>query len=674
MTPQGGAPKHPYPLSAHQYYTTKAGGLHVVDCINTIPNADYRIGVDNYTMTKILNTSNFARMKENFYYVHVPLSQLDRSIHQMLMQRTESVSALEFENLQAVVFPLGDVVREAIQMSGVPLKDDLQYLYHDMHGFNIGAGAIRLLDMLGYGSYVDLCEAYMAGTLPYTAVEQICETITVKPSVYRLLAYQKVWHSFFRNDVYDEISPRCFNCDDVTYGSNVNYDIVASRGNVAQFIRDCCRLRYVQHKKDFLTACMPGTQFGAVSVVGLKSDITFDFNGVTGSSSWRYKSAIDVSEKNAVFNGYGSGDGRVYDLSSSVGGSVTHDHLLNGSASLPSGSSLFDVLQLVESQALQKWKQKSMLAGNKIKDQYRAHHGVVPKDLFDYTPDFIGSVDNVIDVSTITAMSDTANEDGTSNLGQIAGRGRGNSDKRMFKFHSDTYGILLVLRSIVPENTYSSFGLDLENTEIFYSDFFQTEFQNLGLRPVPSYAIDTFNQPQGYGGSLTPPSGAADGGDINEALDNLPSTVVGYAPPYFYKKQRLSKVHGLFNPARLGITYRVHDSIVSGSPYEWLQFGSQFGYDDMRSFVSVLTDYASKIDVEMYREAFSDDTNAFTYNGFTIDKFIREKSSLYISPSMVDSLFAFNADDSQLTDEFLHWTYVMCDVHAPMTPLGLPQF
>lgn len=670
MTPQGGAPKHPYPLSAHQYYTTKAGGLHVVDCINTIPNADYRIGVDNYTMTKILNTSNFARMKENFYYVHVPLSQLDRSIHQMLMQRTESVSALEFENLQAVVFPLGLVVREAIHIAGVPLKDDPQYLYHDMHGFNIGSGAIRLLDMLGYGSYVDLCEAYMSGTLPYTAVEQICNTITVKPSVYRLLAYQKVWHSFFRNDVYDEISPRCFNCDDVTFGSNVNYDIVASRGSVEQFIRDCCRLRYVQHKKDFLTACMPGTQFGAVSVVGLKSDLRFEIpESVTGSDVYRWHVATEGAY--GFTSGYnvlslGNNQGSMLQLDDNRG-AIKHDHVINSSiASLPSGASLFDVLQLVESQALQKWKQKSMLAGNKIKDQYRAHHGVVPKDLFDYTPDFIGSVDNVIDVSTITAMSDTSAEDGTSNLGQIAGRGRGSSDKRMFKFHSDTYGILLVLRSIVPENTYSSFGLDLENTEIFYSDFFQTEFQNLGLRPVPSYAIDTFNQPQGYDGTLTPPDGAAYGGDVNEALDMLPSTVVGYAPPYFYKKQRLSKVHGLFNPARLHVWNYTSDTEL---PVPWLQNESVFGYDDMRSFVSVLDDYASKLNIRV-----TESGGQYSLLEYTVDKFIREKSSLYISPSMVDSLFAFNADDSQLTDEFLHWTYVMCDVHAPMTPLGLPQF
>lgn len=664
--PQGGSPKHAYPLHAHNNYTTKAGQLGVVDFINTVPNGDYEIGVDNYTMTKILNTHNFARMKENFYFIHVPISQLDRSFHQMNVQRTESVSALEFSNLQAVTFPLGTVVQEAIRMAGVQYSVE-NARYYDIHGFNIGAGAIRLLDMLGYGCFVDICEAYVTGAIPYSVVEQICATITEQPSVYNLLAYQKAWYCFFRNDIYHEVSPKCFNVDDVTLGAeNTTYDVLTSRDvTTTTFIIQCCQLRYVQHKKDWLTAAMPGTQYGVVSAVPLKSDLVVGLTGSVGSdwNKWTQSTGESTGGDSVVISGGSS----PWSLGTATTSLIEHTHNVGSvEATLPANSSLFDVLQLVEAQAMQKWRQKSMMAGNKTRNQYMAHHGVVPKDLFDYTPDFIGSVDNTINVSSIEALADTAVSEGSSNLGQLAGRGRGRSDTRTFKLHSDTYGVLLILRSIVPENTYSSYGMDLNNTEIFYSDFFQDEFQNLGLRVVPKYAMDVLM-------SSSVPGSNVSGDTPDEGLNYFPDAVGvrGFAPAYFYKKQRLSKAHGFFNPSRLRIEKYTGTDDPSLDGVYFPDTENEFGYNDMQSFVSVMSDYNSYIRVVLIRDS-KDDPYRISELEFVPQD--NDVSQLYVSPAMVNSLFAFDANDSQLTDEFIHWTYTICNSYTPMSPLGLPQF
>ena len=756
--PDGRVPKTGFDLSNFENFTQKGGMLNIVGVRDTVPNSDYRMAVDGFTRSLPCNTANFAHIKENYYFVHVPLALVSHNAYQTLVQRKQAYSAMDMGIAQFPVFPLVTVLNRCLEIAHLDLSQAANQKFKDVHGFNIGRQAFRLFDMLGYGCYLDYVESTFkeSGGLTVAQVKSIFTTNLTGylPTANRLAAYQCVWYHFFRNDIYDcDVSARSFNFDDITYKTSdePSYNILDHR-SVDDFIIECCQLRYVGYKKDIFMGSMPGTQFGPVSVVPVSVDLsstTATLEGLTGSftgnpviptgsfsgsavsptgsftgrnshvevsgttgddqtrhrfveggtgtpveitagSSMGYLPTYQVFEGKVYPNPLASSSPKVTDpdLQMQVQGSFSqiqsdshfiidkHDHSFvgegvtvpQGSISINgftpagtininsitpsgtvdlssdtvsltglSGTSIYDVLQLVEAQAIQKWRQKSMLAGNKTADQFRAHHGEVPRHLVDHLPDFIGSVDNEIQITEITSQADTASSPDESNLGAIAGRGYGASNNKVFHFHSDDYGVLMLLHAIVPENTYSSFGFDFGNTMVYYNDFFQTEYQNIGLQAVPKYLLNSMDL---YGS----PAAETEHGEGTEHLSDADLGIVGYAPRYFNYKQYPSKVHGLFNPSRLSV-------YEQGSP-------SPFGYDDMQSFVMPRADLVLQMDSSL----------------LSVNTFTMTLSNLYVHPSLFDSIFAINADESEVTDEFISHVKFFCEASLPMNVVGLPQF
>lgn len=723
-TPQGGSPQHGFSLSNFVDYHKKGGQFMVVGCRDTVPNATYRMAVDGFTRTLPCNTANFAHIKENYYFVHVPLALISRNAYQLVVDRKQEYTSLPMDTENFPSFDLEAVFKRLIEISRLDVNLEANYYFRDMFGFNIAYGAVKLLDMLGYGYIGDIIAAIDAEQISTSLAKSIVTSMFhgKRPTANRIGAYQCIWYHFFRNDIYDNnVSARSFNFDDVTFnlgGDTPNYDILTTR-NIDDFIVECCQLRYVQYKKDIFTGSMPGTQYGPVSSVTINDAIPLNVSGtgsvtglsasfagsssnvayqhpvdgkgfsssmytedyqlisnpVTGDDRARWMNGgsqfddLDPGETALGLNQWGTSGGATPVATDMQGttmasGDVYHTHTVPNhkhylpnatvtpqgsvsvsgtgavtfdSASIQAGTSLFDVLQLVEAQAIQKWRQKSMMAGNKTADQFRAHHGVVPRHLVDHLPDFIGSVDNEIHITEITSTADTLADTDSNNLGDIRGRGYGASDSRTFTFHSDDYGILFLCSAIVPESTYDSFGIDFGNTMVSYTDFFQNEFENIGLQAVPKYLVAPSS-------TDTPSSPDPTGGDTFNASDG----VVGYAPRYFNYKQYPSKVHGLFNGSRLLLN----------------QPGSidVFGYADMQSFVMPRTDILSMIQVN------AEGTD------FTLYPLSMALSNLYVSPRLFNSLFAIAADNTELSDIFFSHVKFICEASQPMTVLGLPQF
>lgn len=695
QTPDGSLPKNPFDLGHYQYSTSKLGQLSVVDCIETVPDADYEVGVDGYTFTIPCNTASIAKMKENFYFLYVPFSQLVSNSYAFFVQRKDNQSAIDYSNEKIPFFNLGDVVLRCIEIASDP---DQWPAFKDIHGFNIGASALRLLDLLGYGCYLDLLEAYKQGDVSYESLALFCnnQLNRKKPNILRIAAYQKCWYCYFRNPLYDEmagsdpsvdVNPRCFNFDDVVQhsaGVTDNYNVMAHR-DIDNFIRECLQMRYVGYKKDLLTAFMPGTQYGAVSVVPLSADAvvsgvveisgttSLDANRWVGDSESFNPESFDITDQRQVRTrlplvSNQTTSTHVVDQQprylTSIGISrkpedteyeefaIYHDHEFSGSGSLSSGriqsgSSLFNVLQLVEAQAMQKWKQKSMLAGQRGINQYRAHYGVVPRHMEDHYPDFIGSVDNQIVIDRVINSANTAPDvTEETNLGDLGGRAYGASNPRTFHCHSTEHGVIMVLRSVVPENCYSSYGLDRANQLINYSDFWQPEFQNIGLEFIPKCISDAVLDLPVIDGQY--PDSEDWGKDVTQA-----SLGYGFAPRNYQLKTKLSKVHGMFNPNRSG--YKMSwEGQSSFMPY---------GFVDMQSFVMVRQDLNSIINI-----------NKNTHSISSIVGISMTKGLFYIDPSLANSVFIVDADDYELTDPFIHRHYVICNAVQPLTVLGLPQF
>lgn len=692
QTPDGSVPKNPFDLSHLEFSTSKLGQFRPIGCIETVPDGDYNVGVDNYTMTMPCNTASLGKMKENFYFIWIPYSQLINSAYSFFVNRKDLQSSMDYNDQKIPYFNLGDVVEHCIKGAQKQLSEADSH-YVDIHGFNIYEGALRLLDLLGYGCYIDLLYMVRNNELSYAALHAHCTNVLnkKKPNVLRIAAYQKAWYCYFRNPIFDEtssnytgeangytVTPRSFNFDDVVYhvaGQSESYDVMAHRG-IDNFVRECLQLRYVGYKKDIYTGFMPGTQYGAVSSINLKAGQSISVTGsVTGNTEydtarWNELSGFveDPSLSESDFNSIladtrlqvdGTGgslrrvsrvfdqDDQIYDYGTFP---IRHNHVIsgilnNGSGTITQGTSLFDVLQLVESQAVQKWKQKSMMAGQRSINQYRAHYGVVPRHMEDHYPEFLGSVDNEILIDRVVSNANTAPDvTDETNLGDLGGRGYGASNNRTFHCHSTEHGVIMIFAAIIPENTYSSYGLDRANQLISYTDFYQSEFQNIGLECIPKWNldanIDANVSPNIHGDS--------------EDYDTLPANVnvLGYAPRNYQLKQYPSKVHGRFNPARLGSF-----AGVGAGSY------APFGFSDMIHFVLPRLDLQSRLTVS------SDDSHSLVVSNFYLTRKL-----FYVSPSIANSCFMIDADSSEQTDVFIHKTRIICTSVQPLSVIGLPQF
>ena len=674
-TPEGGAPKNPFDLHNFEWLTSKAGQFVPVSCREVVPDGTYDMSVDNYTLTFPCNTASQADMKENYYFVFVPFYQITRSAYAFTVQRKDNHSALDYQFEQMPSFPLGTVVRRCIEIASVGEADDLETAsldeFIDIHGFNIGNGALRLLDNLGYGCYLDMLAQYKAfvekdpaeGDKPSQEfLDEMEEYLNkFKPNALRIAAYQKIWYCYFRNSMYDNaISPRSFNFDDVTYPSDTTYNILDYR-TVDEFIIECLQLRYVQNKKDVVSSCMPGTQFGAVSSVMFSGDLSGTLttdSDITYPADYQAPSKARVywsdawQDLGSVVSGVTTGDERdLYTKFTNSGmpasyAQIQTPHTHTGSVEIGGdGMSLFDVLQLTEAQAIQKWRQKAMLAGSRTRDNWKAHYGVVPRHMVDDYPDFIGSVDNLIQISQVVSQANTlTSEAGKTNLGDIAGRGYGASDNKSFRFHATEYGVVMLCRAVVSENVYASFGLDRANQLIYYTDFWQPEYQNIGLEAVPKNILDSF-YPM-YPDSVVEPTG--EGGDSPLPAN---STVIGYAPRNYQLKMYRSKVHGLFNPAR------IQDLSI---PTPESEIGN-IGFGQLESFVQIRRD--------VVQHMVAGANGGLGGYGITIGL-----SQLYVNPSVTNSTFAFDADSNEETDTFIHKCRVNFTAVQPLSVLGMPQF
>lgn len=153
LKPTNEPSKNGFDLSSMQTYSAKVGQLIPEVCIETVPNANYRIAIDAFTRTMPLNTASFARIKENRYVCFVPYSQLWNEFNQMMVGRADSQDARTASVTKFVpTFDLMATVYD-LRLS----KNDIgtpSYHNHDQLGFDLADGAFKLMDMLGYGYYL----------------------------------------------------------------------------------------------------------------------------------------------------------------------------------------------------------------------------------------------------------------------------------------------------------------------------------------------------------------------------------------------------------------------------------------------------------------------------------------------------------------------------------------
>ena len=113
-------------------------------------------------------------------------------------------------------------------------------------------GASKVLDMLGYGSFLDSSQTVNA--LPF-------------------LAYQKVYFDFYSNSQWEKHLAYAYNVDYWTGGSSIALSA------------DMLKLRYANYPKDYFMGMLPASQYGNVAALPSTLDMSRSPNTLLLSNS-----------------------------------------------------------------------------------------------------------------------------------------------------------------------------------------------------------------------------------------------------------------------------------------------------------------------------------------------------------------------------------------------------
>ena len=502
------------------------------------------------------------------------------------------------------------------------------------------------------GSEIEGTQAQFASKMAFVSdritrlLNSIPENYYISP--FRILAYNKIFYTYFRNSYYDlDYYVGDYNVDHLQCDS-----LASSLLDNSMFSLKFMDMYQHQWKKDMFTSLMPDTQFGAVSEFSVSSvSITGDgtkigeladnwvssFDGTPGAgqmSAIRFRTldgtSFSDSSGDATYTRDTSTLGKLNFLDNNTQKSLYPHNLkifnsevnaVNGSVLGLGITSVGDVLALKRAEAIQRYRQTLLRCGNKTKDIMVGLYGVEPVWESDHDPAFIDSfgydfaVDRVM--QTATTNSDPTTYDGKlGDLGGQIARLGSNKHKINYTTHGD-FGVVMCLCYQVLETEYNSYNIDKNNLTLTPEDRYIYDYQDLGFVPVTRRLLS--NLPQ----------------DISSSASEDLDQVLGYGTPYFEKKIDIDVVHGIL------CTY--------DAPRKISRIGENPDYfGDFSHWVAPRTDMQSAL--------------------VTLVK------NFYIDPRILNGNFLMAADGRQESDQFICNTYFKVYRTNTISDLGLPKF
>lgn len=290
---------------------------------------------------------------------------------------------------------------------------------------------------------------------------------------------------------------RLFNLDDLSFDLRMS-GILDSNHFVDRLFSIFC-VKPIPYKKDMFTGVLPSTQFGDVSVF-TETDVWKNIiSRVSHSGSVPYENDIinNVTKQETSYS-YGILTSEHTDVQFKFDPAVA-----------------ISVLSQRRADAMQRFSERMLRAGDKTYKNFKAHWGVVPKSILDTQPTFLGAYDGTIEINTVAA---TTNND-TTDLGELGGNGVGVVSGHKVHFKSSGFGVIILTFYIEKPSEYDSFGINRFNQILDVWDLPYPEFANISLVPVDSYSLNMY-------------------GDNHDIL--------GYLPRFFEHKTDIDSVHGEF--------------------------------------------------------------------------------------------------------------------------------
>lgn len=457
-------PRNAFDLSQKHLFTAHAGMLLPVMTMDLIPHDHVSIQATDFMRCLPMNSAAFMSMRSVYEFFFVPYSQLWHPFDQFITGMNDYRSILQANQYnKKAPLKVPSFKRKAISELFVTsrLQAELQNSL-DIFGFKSSNNFLRLLDLLGYGVYInsDGSERKEAFNKNLNDSEQL--------SIFRLAAYQKIYSDFYRNTSYEAPDVESFSLDDVK-------DNLSGLGIFKRF----GQLRYRNAQLDYFTNLRPTPLFDFENP---------DFNGIGSNTRQQF---------------FTQGEQNVLTQADWEYTNITFPTFKDGE----NLRGMLDVSSIRNAFALDKLMRITQRAGKTYAEQIKAHFGYEVSEGRDGRVNYLGGFDSNIQVGDVTQMSGTtaSPEQGVSikhggYLGRVTGKAQGSGTGHI-EFDAHEHGILMCIYSLVPDMQYDATRIDPFVTKLSRGDFFMPEFEDLGMQPLQTRFIsDSGNQKEKFKG------------------------------------------------------------------------------------------------------------------------------------------------------------------------------
>lgn len=516
-----------FDLSSKKLFTAKVGEILPCYWQIAIPGNKYRISSDWFTRTVPVNTAAYTRIKEYYDFYAVPLRLISRALPQAFTQMTDYTTAAasnitNAETLTSVPNTTLNLLSLGLQTAnGNDLLDDvgLPYLY----------GASKILDMLGYGSFLSasntakavISKAYLGTDKLSDDSNPLIYSVSQNVNLLPLLAYQKIYYDFFSESQWEK---------HLAYAYNVDYWDGKSQLSLSPAM---LQLRYANYPKDYFMGMLPSSQYGSVAVLPSFLPSIGGSNAVIARNT-PYKQDAAAS---LVQNPSGSTS-----LSTSYGNTTGNVRILSLNSDL-------SALSIRATEYLQRWKEVVQFSSKDYSDQMAAQFGIKAPEYMGNHAHYIGGWSSVININEVV----NTNLDTDSSQASIAGKGVSSKSGHTITYDCGAeHQVIMCVYHAVPMVDWNLTGQNPQLTVTAITDFPQPAFDQLGMQPVP--ALNLHNSPsRSVSGSL------------------------GYNLRYWQWKSNIDTVHGAF---RSGLSYQSWSAPIDG--WDVLTSSGTWSYQSMK--------------------------------------------------------------------------------------------
>lgn len=509
-----------FDLSSKKLFTAKIGEILPCFWQIAIPGNKYRISSDWFTRTVPVNTAAYTRIKEYYDFYAVPLRLISRALPQAFTQMTDYMTsaASNTANTEALTsVPNTTLNLLSLSLQTISDKDVL-----DDAGLPYVYGASKILDMLGYGSFLASSNTAKAAiTSAYLGKSNVADDSN--PLVYStsqtvnllpLLAYQKIYYDFFSESQWEK---------HLAYSYNVDYWDGKSQLSLTP---EMLKLRYANYPKDYFMGMLPASQYGSVAVLPAissagdsRSIINDNFLTIEGTLRSQAKSATPVL---------------------SQASSISTNLRINSDLS---------ALSLRATEYLQRWKEVVQFSSKDYSDQMAAQFGIKAPEYMGNHSHYIGGWTNVININEV--LNTNLEADGSQAV--IAGKGVGSNSGHTLTYDCGAeHQVIMCVYHAVPLVDWNLTGQNPQLTVTSITDFPQPAFDQLGMQAVPALNLQN-NPSRSVSGSL------------------------GYNLRYWQWKSNIDTVHAAF---RSGFAYQSWSAPIDG--WDVLTSSGTWSYQSMK--------------------------------------------------------------------------------------------